>query len=79
LPADGQSYNYRDQHAERGISLMGLTPESCDEAGISLDNVYAGAGYEAFNGRGREIVWVRGLFVGYGSDGEPLVILARTA
>lgn len=67
IPEIGYSHNYRDQCPERGVSLMALDGDE-PTLGAQL--------YEACNG-GREKIHVSGYFVGWGSDGEPLVIMAR--
>jgi hypothetical protein len=68
LPASGRSYNHRDEHVERGVSLMAL--ETGEETQDAISAV--------FIAQGREQVWVEGYLLPWrGSDGEPLVIDAR--
>lgn len=64
LPAGGRSTNFRDGHAEPGVSLMAV-----GELGtVDNDGTFA-----LFND-GRPIVRVGGWFAGRGSDGEPCVV-----
>ena len=64
-PASGQSYNYRDQRLEAGISMMSV--EGCD---YESDGTYA-----MFNGTGPRVE-VKGWLVTHtrGTDGEPLIV-----
>lgn len=68
IPAEGCSFNYREQHWERGISLMAIDGDDAQTMEMALT--------EAFNSD-RPIIKIRGLRTPWcGSDGEPLVLLA---
>lgn len=69
IPQSGQSYNFRDQVAEHGVSVM----EIYSNNGVvkTVDKISA-----MFCADGRERVEVAGYLNGlrHGSDGEPLLI-----
>lgn len=69
IPPSGRSTNYREQVTEKGISLMAI--DDMPEPSLSAKL------YEAFNAKGKKKINVGGYFVGFGSDGEPLIIGAR--
>ncbi len=72
IPPSGQSYNYRDNIAEHGVSVMEVY--STDGAISTIDKVSA-----MFCASGRSRVEVAGYLNGLrrGSDGEPLLICAK--
>jgi hypothetical protein len=66
LPESGRSYNYRDQFAEYGVSMMSVVgSESMPDGTFAL-----------FNARGRKRVWAMGWLVTHrkGSDGEAMLV-----
>mgnify|MGYP005818735167 CR=1 FL=1 len=69
IPNGGQSFNYRDDCQESGVSMAWI--EGIDDEETLL-------GTQLFYG-GRPKVWVEGYLHPYrkGSDGEPLIICAR--
>ncbi len=72
IPPSGQSYNYREQIPEQGISVMEIY--STDGPIETADKISA-----MFCAVGRKRVEVAGYLNGLcrGSDGEPLLICAR--
>jgi hypothetical protein len=68
IPTNGRSANYRDNAYEKGVSLMNLTGE---KPTISAKM------YETFNKGKREKQKYGGWLVGYGADGEPLILGAH--
>ena len=69
IPQGGQSYNYRDDVSERGVSIVAVNDGAMTQDMVSL----------AFVQCGRPVVTVTGyLHPGAtGSDGEPLLLLAK--
>ncbi len=68
IPEKGQSTNFRDNKYEKGISLMALEGESPTDSAKM---------YQVFNAKNKNQVRVSGFLVGYGADGEPLVLGAK--
>lgn len=69
IPADGRSFNYRDNEPEDGVSLMEL------EDGCGSQDAISAMFIEA---QDRPIVWCEGYLLPHrGSDGEPLICGAR--
>lgn len=71
IPSNGRSHNYRDDYAERGVSVAWIENGDQTQDQVSL----------AFVQCGRDVVKVQGyLHPGAtGSDGEPLLLLATEA
>ena len=66
IPESGISYNFRGNRPEKGLSIMAIDGEEpTDDAKL----------YAIFNHSKGDIVRVGGWLVGFGSDGEPLLIL----
>ncbi len=67
-PSSNHSWNFRDGHAERGVSMM-ATKNKGGELTTNPDR-----SFEIFN-PGRQPTVYRGFKVGTGSDGEPLMFV----
>jgi hypothetical protein len=67
IPESDQSTNFREQIAERGVSLMRLDGEE-SSSGAKV--------YEMFNRKGN-MLHVGGWYAGRGTDGEPLIVGAK--
>lgn len=69
IPAEGRSYNHRDNEPEDGVSLMELEEGTRSQDEISAMFIEAG---------NRPVVWCEGYLLPHrGSDGEPLILGAR--
>jgi len=69
IPAEGRSYNHRDNEPESGVSLMAL------EDGTGTQDAISAMFIEA---ESRPVVWCEGYLLPHrGSDGEPLILGAR--
>lgn len=75
-PADGQSYNYRDNHYEPGVSVYPAFIIG-DEVRLVLKGIDF-ASYMFIAASGRNAYLVEGDIVGYGSDGEPCLNVTRS-
>jgi len=62
LPEGGRSQNFAEQKMERGVSVLRIVGESQSDIGT----------YEMFNPGEKR--YVAGWMIGYGSDGEPLLV-----
>lgn len=70
IPAEGRSYNHRDNEPEDGVSLMELEDGCCG----SRDAISA----MFIEAESRPVVWCEGYLLPHrGSDGEPLILGAR--